>query len=81
MSRENIKPCLVTNNNYRNNYDKIFKKKTKSQIHNEYCKKNGIPQFVPIDGICCSCNKDIFERANPESLVTGCPHCSRSFVD
>lgn len=26
MSKENIKPCLVTSDKYRKNYDKIFKK-------------------------------------------------------
>lgn len=53
----------------------------------EYCQKNGLPHFAPSDGICFSCNHQIYrenqisvEEAKSE-LVTGCPICHRSFCD
>jgi len=51
----------------------------------EYCRVNKLPLFVPANGICWKCNKQIFDaigdrRASTE-LITGCPYCSRSFCD
>ena len=52
------------------------------------------PDFAPSSGTCYSCNKNIYreidhgsyqtgisvERATNE-LITGCPHCHRSYCD
>lgn len=61
----------------------------------EYCKDNKAPHFAPEDGFCWSCGKQIYadypsvygtdwgistEDASAE-LVTGCPHCHRSYCD
>ena len=45
----------------------------------EYCNKNDYPMFVADSGICYSCNRSI--QDNGEELITGCPHCNRSFCD
>lgn len=45
----------------------------------------GHPAFAPHDGICWSCKRQIYtkislDRAGKE-LITGCPHCARSYCD
>lgn len=42
--------------------------------------------FMPKNGICWRCRKDIVPELiskgkDGKELVTGCPHCSKSFVD
>lgn len=47
--------------------------------------------FAPFDGECFSCKKNIYQNYDMgtyvrygqtgESLVTGCPHCNRSYCD
>lgn len=54
------------------------------------CKAKGYPHFAPEDGRCFRCGKNIYqnydhsgvslERAGRE-LITGCPHCNRSYCD
>lgn len=60
----------------------------------ELADKNNHPHFAPKSGYCYNCGKSIYiaiekgsyksgitlERAKTE-LVTGCPHCHRSFCD
>lgn len=51
----------------------------------KYCKDNHDPLFAPQDGFCHSCGKQIYvngyeDRASNE-LITGCPHCHRSYCD
>ncbi|MGG3471511.1 hypothetical protein ABES02_29105 [Neobacillus pocheonensis] len=56
----------------------------------EYCKANDVPNFAPSDGICWSCDINIYklngnsgisvEKAGSEH-ITGCPHCKRTFLD
>lgn len=61
-----------------------------------YCNETKSPLFAPTDGICFSCNKNIYEdqenwrglktngiteQAASEKLVTSCPHCNSSFID
>lgn len=60
----------------------------------EYCKEHSLPHFAPYDGICFSCRQNIYrpiehkgyvtgisvERAGKE-LITGCPHCNRTYCD
>ena len=45
----------------------------------EYCRKRGIPLFVPEDGKCWHCKRIIPD--NGEKHITGCPHCSESFCE
>lgn len=60
----------------------------------QYCKDNHDPLFAPQDGFCHSCSQQIYadiqtnygtdwgyaDRADNE-LITGCPHCGRSYID
>lgn len=60
----------------------------------EYCIKNEAPDFAPSNGVCWKCHNNIYkpiknrgyvsgittEKAKTE-LVTGCPHCHRSYCD
>ena len=52
----------------------------------------GMPDFAPKSGICYKCRKQIYEKfvhkngittgitvEDAKSLVTGCPHCHRSY--
>jgi hypothetical protein len=52
---------------------------------------NNLPHFAPKSGVCWNCKKNIYEpdergfgitteRASTE-LVTGCPHCFRTYCD
>ena len=59
-----------------------------------YCKEKGLPRFAPLNGRCYRCSKDIYteidhgtfktgisvEKAGA-TLITGCPHCNRSYCD
>lgn len=62
-----------------------------------YCDESGAPHFAPSNGVCWNCNKNIYQeypsKYNPNitcgisaekaktQLVTGCPHCNRSYCD
>lgn len=51
----------------------------------QYCKEHEAPHFAPEDGFCHSCGKQIYvngyeDRVSSE-LITGCPHCHRSYCD
>lgn len=60
----------------------------------KYCDREGYPHFAPRDGKCWNCNKDIYteqdhggyktgisvEKAG-SILITGCPHCNRTYCD
>lgn len=60
----------------------------------KYCEEKELPHFAPYTGRCWSCNQNIYtpiensgrttginvEKAGKE-LVTGCPHCNRSYCD
>lgn len=53
-----------------------------------FTEKNELPHFAPTNGICWGCRRNIYsaprgytvERAG-EELITGCPHCHKSYVD
>ena len=59
-----------------------------SLAQEEYCREKKMPYFAPSNGICWSCKKNIYEdligisveEASVE-LITGCPHCYKSFLD
>lgn len=65
------------------------------EAQKKYCEDNKAPHFAPEDGFCYSCGKQIYtdyhehgftdrgksiEYASTE-LITGCPHCHRSYCD
>lgn len=60
----------------------------------KYCEERGFPHFAPLNGKCYSCNRDIYQpmqkgkfqsgvtvEAAGNNLITGCPHCNRSYCD
>lgn len=60
----------------------------------KYCKEKGYPHFAPRNGRCYRCNKQIYEQIDHgnyktgisvekagKELVTGCPHCNRTYCD
>lgn len=61
------------------------------QAQKDYCEREGTPHFAPHSGNCWNCNKNIYEPGNKgfgitteragSELVTGCPHCFRSYCD
>lgn len=49
------------------------------------CEDKCYPYFAPYDGQCFNCGNQIydkisFQRASTD-LITGCPHCHRSYCD
>lgn len=65
------------------------------EAQSNYCKENEDPLFAPQDGFCHSCGKQIYadyeehgsiDRGESleyarNNLITGCPHCHRSYCD
>ncbi|MGJ9460079.1 hypothetical protein [Oceanobacillus sp. CF4.6] len=61
------------------------------QGQKKYCEEQNLPHFAPGNGICWNCNRNIYEPGNKgfgitseqarNELVTGCPHCNRSYCD
>lgn len=53
----------------------------KAQV--EYCQNNTQPLFAGSTGECFSCKKDIYDVITVEvastGVITGCPHCQKSF--
>lgn len=57
----------------------------------DYCKNNHLPHFAPYDGVCWNCGKNIYEsdergfgittKKASSDLITGCPHCFKSYCD
>ena len=62
----------------------IDKEKAK-EAQRKFCEEKGLPHFAPAFGTCWACHQDIYDRISVErasqTLITGCPHCNRSFVD
>jgi len=54
------------------------------KIQKALCKEKLSPMFMPGNGICWRCHKDITtvlaERMKQE-VITGCPFCCRSYCD
>lgn len=57
-------------------------------------KEKGLPAFAPRDGICWACRSQIYSEIDhgkyktgidvdkaATELITGCPHCHRSYCD
>jgi len=72
-----------------------FDNKRAPAAQQEYCDKHEIPMFAPYNGICYRCGRNIYLPTNGRNgaifgvtveqagsqLITGCPHCSYSFVE
>ena len=71
---------------------KKFDVEQSKKAQKEYQDKTGSPDFAPSDGVCWSCKRNIYKEIDRGSyksgisveraqsrLVTGCPHCNRSY--
>ena len=47
----------------------------------EACEREHVPDFVPDNGICYSCHRQVYDADNLSFPITGCPFCHRSFCD
>jgi hypothetical protein len=60
-----------------------IEKKIRGQVG--YCKISLVPVFIPKDGICSSCDKQIFDKITIEEAltthITGCPFCHYSYCE
>ena len=50
------------------------------------CEKNGVPFFMPSDGVCYHCSGDIISYLikkgdDGKEIVTGCPICCYSYCE
>lgn len=71
-----------------------FDVKLACEAQAKYVKEKGYPHFAPTSGRCYDCGRNIYsqivngdyksgysvERASSE-LITGCPHCLRSYCE
>jgi len=51
-----------------------------------YCTVKKVPLFIPFNGICFSCKKNIFDDEKTTKIahtehITGCPFCNYSFCE
>ncbi len=75
---------------------KYYDRKAAPAAQKKYCADNGLPRFAPYDGVCCFCRRNIYDKAERydgsispgidiieagRTLITGCPHCHRTFCD
>lgn len=74
--------------------DQLFDVKLACEAQANFQKEKGYPDFAPKSGRCFSCGNNIYSQMDRGSyttgisvqkasseLITGCPHCNRSFVD
>ena len=73
-----------------------FDAREAAYLQKQYCERNNLLYFAPHDGYCFFCGKNIYvpikypyndlvtgysvEYASSH-LITGCPHCNRSYCD
>ena len=57
----------------------------KFEKNKAYCRERNLPCFIPPDGKCFACHKQVFSDGNRgpkwDTFITGCPHCHRTFCD
>ena len=71
---------------------KEFNNEKAGDAQKKFQKENGFPDFAPRDGYCWSCKKDIYSEIDhgkyktgksveeaSSQLITGCPHCNRTY--
>jgi len=59
--------------------------KEKVELQEKYCNLKEIPMFIPSDGRCYYCKRDITKAYTQKEIgskqITGCPYCNKSFLD
>ena len=71
-----------------------FNTKKAAKAQSELCKEKKYPHFASSSGICWSCKENIYTQIYKGefktgisveqaaiSLITGCPHCNRTYCD
>lgn len=74
--------------------EKTYDIRKSCEAQAKYLRDTGTPDFPPANGRCWRCGKNIYEQIDHGTyksgisveeastrLVTGCPHCHRSYVD
>ena len=74
----------------------IFDKEKAIEGQKKLCEEKGYPHFAPKSGVCWHCGCNFYEELTREGekyktgisvekarteLMTGCPHCHRSYCD
>jgi len=65
---------------------------SRRQAQRKLCDEKPWPHFAPPSGVCGTCGRNIYQNyeihgvlswgwQGDRGLVTGCPHCRRSFCD
>ena len=49
------------------------------EAQHEHCRKINVPMFIPKDGICFRCGRNIFEDATMKNTYTGREYVSRGY--
>ena len=89
------------NDNMESNVENVeYNVKKSITAQKEYCERENLPYFAPLDGRCWRCGYNIYQKMGHQSsyngksfytgiptekagtfLITGCPHCNKSFCD
>lgn len=65
--------------------DEQYSIKDKVDAQVKYITRQKLPHFAPPNGVCWCCYRQIYDcisyKRASTSLITGCPHCHRSYCD
>lgn len=73
--------------------DNIYNPAEAIKAQEEYCTAKHVPRFAPANGMCTYCQEQIYAPRRGKTtggislkeagsrMVTGCPHCHRSFCE
>lgn len=88
---ERVREAIVQENRVGGTWDALLSSSREASAREilllaqlELCKSQGMPLFMPEDGICFRCNEDILPRLGVKvttDIVTGCPICARTYCD
>ena len=74
--------------------NRTFNPESAAAAQEAYCEEHGIPMFAPKNGCCPNCCRNIYlpisngivrlygvsVQEAGERVISGCPHCHKSFV-
>lgn len=55
--------------------------KKRIQEQDDLCVTKKMPRFAPPNGICSGCRRQIYDKVDGKTHVTGCPHCNKSYCE
>ena len=84
----------VLNEQLNNKNMSRFNTNQAAKAQSDLCAVKGYPHFAPYSGVCWSCKRNIFQEIDrgkyktgisvkqaSSTLITGCPHCNRTYCD